>query len=84
MDYIVENNRPYRRFGNVWRDMIEYKIVSCYPAEEIFKIKKRGMDKLLQEEVNKWIEKGWKPIGGIAINPVGAFFQSMIREKPEY
>lgn len=50
--------------------MIEYKIL--YQADAF----------ALSQEVTKFIEKGWKPIGGVGADNV-AVYQTVIREKAE-
>lgn len=56
------------------KKVVEYKVVA-----------EHNIDSLI-EKVNKLIQEGWKPQGGIAARVVGlpvSLFQAMIREEEE-
>jgi len=58
---------------------MKYQIVSAYPYKgSLFKSENRPLDEVLTTKVNELMDKGWQPIGGVAINSMGGFFQAMI------
>ena len=74
----MENNRLYRRFRKVRRDM-DYKIVQ---ATILFNDVVKAMAKL-EKQVNELIKDGWKPLGGISFVIGGTLIQAMIKKEPE-
>jgi hypothetical protein len=60
------------------RDLVEYKLVSSLGLRDI-----EDTD-LFEQEVNRFIRLGYKPIGGISIrmgsNSGAYFLQSMVKE----
>ena len=56
-------------------DIVEYKVVYVYDM-----LKKNGVK--LQEAVNREIESGWVPIGGVSVN-LGQFAQAMVKYNKE-
>jgi len=56
--------------------MLRYRIISGINDE-----------KMLEDQVNKWIQDGWKPQGGVCLrylfknNDVPVFYQAMVKEE---
>jgi hypothetical protein len=57
---------------------MEYKIIRSYAGHY------RVVEELVEKTVNEFIEKGWKPLGGVAImqNEEGFYilYQAIIKE----
>jgi hypothetical protein len=47
---------------------MKYTVVTGYPPQgKVFIPDSEDMEKILISKVNKMIEQGWRPIGGVAI-----------------
>ncbi|GEM_PF-4693866 len=54
---------------------MQYYIVKC----DLQRDREHG-DAVLVKAVREWLEEGWKPQGGIAIDKDGYFYQAMIKD----
>jgi len=57
--------------GGIMRKIVEYKLANMSVGEDF------------ETKINRWIEKGWQPLGGI-FHTSNGFYQVMVKyeEKP--